>query len=79
MIPMDSLALGLPGEVHSEASQGPSTKRLRRAKLVAAFAVTALVGMGSYTATYRALEVDSTPSASAPSPSPATTTVTAPS
>jgi hypothetical protein len=76
---MDILALGLPGEVHGEAPQGQSTKRLRRTKLVAAFAVTALVGMGSYTATYRALEVISTPSSTVPSPSTATTTIPAPS
>ena len=35
----------------------PASKRLRRSKLVAAFAVTALVGIGSYAATYHALEI----------------------
>jgi hypothetical protein len=44
---------------------------------VAAFAVAALVGAGSYTATYRALVIISTPSALAPAPAPGTTTVPA--
>ena len=42
----------------------PSAKHLRRAKLVSAFAIAALVGVGSYAATYRALVlVSGTPAA----------------
>jgi hypothetical protein len=80
---MDILALGLPDEARRDVPQGQSTSRLRRTRLVAAFAVTALVGVGSYTATYRALEIVSTPSSPAgfttPIPSAATTTVPSPS
>jgi hypothetical protein len=38
-----------------------SSKHLRRTKLIAAFAIAALVGIGSYTATYRALALVSDP------------------
>jgi hypothetical protein len=34
-----------------------AAKRLHRGKVLAAFAVTAVVGIGSYAATYRALEM----------------------
>ena len=44
-----------------------ASKRLRRSKLVAAFAVTALVGIGSYAATYHALEIINAPP-TAPAP-----------
>ena len=75
--------MGLAEEARRDAPQGQSTKRLRRTKLVAAFALTALVGVGSYTATYRALEIISIPSSPAssvpPIPSAATTTVPPPS
>jgi hypothetical protein len=43
--------------------QTSTPKRLRRAKLFSAFAITAVVGIGSYAATYRALVIYSTPSA----------------
>jgi hypothetical protein len=80
---MDILAMGLAEEARRDAPQGQSTKRLRRTKLLAAFALTALVGVGSYTATYRALEIISIPSSPAssvtPIPSAATTTVPPPS
>ena len=50
------------GEARSAASPGRVTsKHLRRTKLVAAFAVTALVGIGSYAATYHALVLISVP------------------
>jgi hypothetical protein len=56
-------------------------KPLRRTKLLTALAVTAVVGLGSYAATYRALEIVSTPSAPtgsiAPSPTGSTTVPTA--
>ena len=41
----------------------PISKHLRRTKLAAAFAITALVGIGSYAATYHALVIISVPSA----------------
>jgi hypothetical protein len=57
---VDTIAMG---EGRSAASHPgrPASKHLRRTKLVAAFAVTALVGVGSYTATYRALVLISVP------------------
>jgi hypothetical protein len=76
---MDILAMGLAEEARRDAAQGPSTKRLRRTKLVAAFAFTALVGVGSYTVTYRALEIISIPASVTPILSAATATVPAPS
>ena len=39
----------------------PTSKHLRRTKLVGAFAVAALVGIGSYAATYHALVLISVP------------------
>ena len=50
----------------------PTSKRLRRSKLVAAFAVTALVGIGSYAATYHALEIVNAPPTAAGSVAPVT-------
>ncbi len=53
--------------------------RHRRAKVVAAFAVTALVGVGSYAATYRTMELISVPaSANGSIPSGGTTTASVP-
>jgi hypothetical protein len=51
------------GKARSAASPlGRATsKRLRRTQLVGAFAVTALVGIGSYAATYHALVLVSVP------------------
>jgi len=37
--------------------RSPASRRFRRSKLAAAFAVAALVGVGSYAATYHALEI----------------------
>jgi hypothetical protein len=48
---------------------------MRRTKLVAALAVAALVGAGSYTATYRALVILTAPSALAPTPASGPTSV----
>jgi hypothetical protein len=45
----------------SPRSKRRKKKRLRGAKLVAAFAVTALVGVGSYAATYQVLVLVSAP------------------
>lgn len=42
-----------------------SAKHLRRVKLVSAFAITALVGVGSYAATYHALLLVTEPAAAA--------------
>jgi hypothetical protein len=57
---VDTIAVG---EARSAASHPgrPTSKYLRRTKLVAAFAVTALVGIGSYAATYHALVLISVP------------------
>jgi hypothetical protein len=56
---VDTFAVGISDEARTGASRPRSaaSKRLRRSKLVAAFAVTALVGIGSYAATYHALEI----------------------
>jgi hypothetical protein len=77
---VDTIAVG---EARSAASHRarPTSKHLRRTKLAAAFAVTALVGIGSYSATYHALVVISVPSAApgsvvlVPSGGPHTVTV----
>jgi hypothetical protein len=58
--------VGISDEARKAASRprSPASRRLRRSKLVAAFAVTALVGIGSYAATYHALEIiDARPTA----------------
>ena len=49
-----------------------TSKRLRRTKLVGAFAVAALVGVGSYAATYHALVLVSVPASAPGSIAPAT-------
>jgi hypothetical protein len=57
---VDTIAVGISDEAQTAASRPrrPATSKcLRRSKLVAAFAVTALVGIGSYAATYHALEI----------------------
>jgi hypothetical protein len=72
---VDPVAIGLRQDARTDPPEGRNTKHLRRAKLVAAFAVAALVGAGSYTATYRALVIISKPTALAPTPAPGTTTV----
>ncbi len=65
--------MGFPDDARTAAPgrRLPTSKRLRRSKLVAAFALTALVGTGSYAATYRALVVVSTPATGTGSITPA--------
>ena len=75
---VDFVAFGLHHDARSEPSEIRPATPLRRAKLVAALAVAALVGAGSYTATYRALVIMSTPSALAPVHAPGPTSVPAP-
>ena len=60
---MGIIAVGIPGEARTAATRPgqPASKQHRRSKLVAAFAITALVGAGSYAGTYRALTIVSTP------------------
>jgi hypothetical protein len=72
---VDFLSIGLRHDARDEPSDGPNAKRLHRTKLVAALAVAAVVGAGSYTATYRALVILSTPSALAPTPATGPSTV----
>jgi hypothetical protein len=72
-LPVDSLSIGLRHEARSESPEGPKAVHLRRTKVVAALAVAALVGAGSYAATYRSLVILSTPSALAPAPAPGST------
>jgi hypothetical protein len=57
---VDTIAVGEARSASSHPGHRTS-KHLRRTKLVAAFAVTALVGMGSYAATYHALVLISAP------------------
>jgi hypothetical protein len=73
---VDFLPIGVvPGaRSQSESPGGGTRKHLGRTKLVAALAVAALVGAGTYTATYRALVILSTPSALAPIHAPGPTT-----
>jgi hypothetical protein len=56
---VDTFAVGISDKARTVASRPrrPASKRLRRGKLVAAFAVTTLVGIGSYATTYHALEI----------------------
>jgi hypothetical protein len=66
---VDTIAVGISDEAQTAASRPErrASRRLRRSKLAAAFAVTALVGIGSYTATYHALEImNPGPTAQAP-------------
>lgn len=74
---VDFVAIGLRHDAPSEPSQGRNSKQLRRAKIVAALAIAALVGAGTYVATYRALVIISTPSALAPTHAPGATVPTA--
>jgi hypothetical protein len=62
---VDIPAVGLFDNRRAEAarSQGGNKKRLRGPKLVAAFCLAVLVGLGSYAATYKTLTIIS---ASAP-------------
>jgi hypothetical protein len=59
---VDSIAVGKARSAASPLGRATS-KRLRRTQLVGAFAVTALVGIGSYAATYHALVLVSVPTA----------------
>ncbi len=62
---MGITALGVPDPARTAAARSaPGAARRRRSKLVAAFALTATVGLGSYVATYRALTVVATPALS---------------
>jgi hypothetical protein len=56
---VDTFAMGISDGARTVGSRPrrQDSKRLRRSKLVAAFVVTALVGIGSYAATYHALEI----------------------
>ena len=75
---MGITALGIPDHARTAAAlSAPGAPRHRRSKLVAAFALTAIVGLGSYVATYRALTVVSTPAPSH-TVAPATPTSTHP-
>ncbi len=59
---VDTIAVGESRSAASHRAR-PISKHLRRTKLAAAFAITALVGIGSYAATYHALVIISVPSA----------------
>jgi hypothetical protein len=72
---VDFVALGLRDDARGEPCESRPTTPFRWAKLVAAFAVAALVGAGSYTATYRALVMVSRPAALAPIHAPGPPTV----
>lgn len=65
--------MGIPDDARTAAPRSgrAASKRIRRAKIVAAFAVTALVGIGSYAGTYRALVAISTPASGTTSIEPA--------
>ena len=79
---VDTIAVG---DVRSAVSHSgrPTSKHLRRTKLLGALAVTALVGIGSYAATYHALVLISVPTTAPGSVVPANSggahTVTVPS
>lgn len=81
---MDPPTVSLFGEVRTETTRPVhrTSVRHRRAKLVGAFVVTALVGVGSFAATYRTMELISVPAPANGSIAPATpvggTTVTVP-
>jgi hypothetical protein len=68
---VDTIAVGKARSATSHPGRSTS-KHLRRTKLVGAFAVAALVGMGSYAATYHALVLISVP----PSPPGSVVSVT---
>jgi hypothetical protein len=67
------IAVGIPDEARTAPPRTRlrASTRLRRSKLVAAFAFTALVGVGSYAATYHALVVVSAPATATGSIAPA--------
>ncbi len=79
---VDTIAVGKARPAASHPGR-PTSKHLRRTKLLGAFAVTALVGIGSYAATYHALVLVSVPPTPQGSVVPATPggahTVTVPS
>jgi hypothetical protein len=81
---VDPPTVSLFGEVRTTRARPQPARpvRHRRAKLVAAFVVTALVGVGSFAATYRTMELISVPAPAHGSIVPATpagaTTVTVP-
>ncbi len=68
------------GELAVDPGRTTTTRHLRHLKVIGAFAVSFLVGMGAYTVTYRALDLLSEPPAAAPvvSHSPAPPPVPAP-
>jgi hypothetical protein len=74
---VDFLAIGLRHDAPSEPPESRNRNHLRGAKFVAALAIAALVGVGTYVATYRALVVISTPTALAPTHAPGATVPTA--
>jgi hypothetical protein len=63
---VDFVALDLRDEARRAPPGDRHPTHFRRAKVLAALVVAALVGAGSYTATYRALVIISVPSAVAP-------------
>jgi hypothetical protein len=76
------MAMGISDDALTVAArpQPQISKGLRRAKLLTAFAIAAIVGLGSYAATYHALVIISVPSNSTGSvvPAPSGTSTTAP-
>jgi hypothetical protein len=69
-----TVAAGLSDEARSAASLPgrPTAKHLRRTKVIGAIAVAALVGIGTYAATYHALYLMSAPPAAQGSVTPIT-------
>ncbi len=84
--PVDIPTVSLFGEVPAVATRpfAQAPQRHRRAKILGACALTVLVGMGSYAATYRALDLISVPApangpvGTAPSGGASTATTPAP-
>lgn len=76
--------MGMPDDARTAVPRPKlrTSRHLRRTKLVTAFAITALVGIGSYAATYEALIMVSTPTPAtgsiAPAPSGSTGSVPPP-
>jgi hypothetical protein len=70
--PVEISAVGIAEDARSGAARPRrrSAKHLRRTKLVAAFALTVLVGVGSYAGTYRALVLVSEPAGATGSVAP---------
>jgi len=78
---VDPPTVSLFGDVRTTRARPQPARPVphRRAKLVAAFVVTALVGVGSFAATYRTMELISVPAPANGSVAPASgTTVTVP-